>query len=266
MPTIQNWGEAIQTSVANGIAILLAGIPKIIGFLIILIIGWFIATLIAKAVLALLHAIKFNELADRAGIANFVRDMGVNTDSSGVLADIVKWFIRLIVLVAAFDALGLPEVATLLNRLLLWIPNLIVALVVLVIGGLLAKAVYGMVRGAAAEAGISSAPILGSLAKYAVWGFAFLVAINQIGVASTLVDTLFMGFVAALALAFGLAFGLGGRDTAAQIVQGWYQQGKQAAPQIQQAAQQSASQQQQQSKLRATTAAKPAGSDRRSSQ
>ncbi len=235
--TVQNWGQAVQSSVAAGLGILLAGIPKIIGFLIILIIGWIIASIIAKAVQALLHAVKFNDLANRAGIAGFVRDMGVNTDSSGVMADIVKWFIRLIVLVAAFDALGLPQVSALLNRLLLWIPNLIVALVVLVIGGLLAKALDGVVRGAATEAGIGSPNVLGTIAKIAVWGFAFMVAINQIGIASTLIDTLFMGFVGALALAFGLAFGLGGRETAGQIVQGWYQQGKQAAPQLQQAAQ-----------------------------
>ncbi len=265
--TVQSWGQAVQSSFSSGLAILLAGIPKIIGFLIILIVGWIIASLIAKAVQALLHAVKFNELANRAGIASFVRDMGVNTDSSGVLADIVKWFIRLIVLVAAFDALGLPQVSALLNRLLLWIPNLIVALVVLVIGGLLAKAVDSMVRGAATEAGIGSAAMLGSIAKIAIWGFAFLVAVNQIGVASTLINTLFMGFVGALALAFGLAFGLGGRETAGQIVQGWYQQGKQAAPQIQQAAQQAGqqSQQSQQSSSRTRPAAQPVGPDGRNS-
>lgn len=259
--TVQNWGQAVQSSVATGLAILLAGIPKIIGFLVILIIGWIIASLIAKAVQALLHAVKFNDLANRAGIAGFVRDMGINTDSSGVMADIVKWFIRLIVLVAAFDALGLPQVSALLNRLLLWIPNLVVALVVLVIGGLLARALGELVRGAAAEAGIGSPNVLGTIAKIAVWGFAFMVAINQIGIASTLINTLFMGFVGALALAFGLAFGLGGRETAGQIVQGWYQQGKQASPQIQQAAQTAATQSQQTPPRTTATAAQPVESD-----
>lgn len=223
-----NWGQAVQTSVAAGLALLLAGIPKIIGFLVIMLIGWIIASLIAKAVRALLNAIKFDDMAQRAGFAGFVRDMGVNTDASGVLAAAAKWFIRLITLVAAFDALGLPTIASLLNRLLLWIPNLVVALVVLIVGGLIAGALARFVRGATAEAGIGSPNILGALANWAVWGFAILVALNQIGIASTLVNILFMGFVGALALGFALAFGLGGQDTASRIVQSWYRSSQQA--------------------------------------
>ncbi|HZU11504.1 MAG TPA: small-conductance mechanosensitive ion channel [Chloroflexota bacterium] len=235
MPAVHSWGSAIQSSVASGFAILLSGIPKIIGFLLILIIGWIIASLIAAIVDRLLHAVKFNDVAERSGVAGFVRDMGVNTDSSGVLSTIVKWFIRLIVLVAAFDALGLPTVSHVLNSFLLWIPNLVVALVVLVIGGLIAKALSAVVRGATAESGLGNPNLLATLTKWTVWGFAFIVALNQIGIAATLVDTLFMGFVGAMALAFGLAFGLGGRETASRIVQGWYQQSQQA--QMQQAAQ-----------------------------
>lgn len=237
MTPVHNWAQAVQTSVAAAFAILLDGIPKIIGFLVILAVGWIIASIVAKIADALLHAVKFNELAQRAGFAGFVKDMGISTDSSGVLANLVKWFIRLIVLVAAFDALGLPQVSALLNRLLLWIPNLIVALVILVIGGLLANALARIVRGATAESGFGNPNILSMMAKIAVWGFAFMVAISQIGIAATLINTLFMGFVAALALAFGLAFGLGGRDTASQIVQGWYGQAQQAAPRVQQMAQ-----------------------------
>jgi len=226
---IHGWGEAVQTSLAAAFAILLSGIPKIIGFLIILVVGWIIAAIAARLVLALLHAIHFNDMAQRAGVAGFVHDMGVQTDSSGVLADITKWFIRLIFLVAAFDALGLPTVSHLLNSLLLWLPDLVVALVVLVVGGLLANALSRVVRGATAESGFGNPDLLGTMAKFAVWGFAFIVALNQIGIASTLVNILFIGFVAALALAFGLAFGLGGRETAGQIVQDWYRQSQQVA-------------------------------------
>src|SRR5690349_2215351 len=122
--TISSWGDAVQTSFATGFGILLAGIPKIIGFLLILLVGWLIASAVAKAVQMLLHAVKFDDVADRAGITGFVRDMGITTDASEVLATIAKWFIRLIVLVAAFDALGLPTVSAVLNKLLFWLPNL----------------------------------------------------------------------------------------------------------------------------------------------
>ena len=142
--------------------------------------------------------------------------MGIRRDASGFLADLVKWFIRLIVLVSAFDALGLPAVSQVLEQLLLWIPNLVVALVILVIAGLAANALGSLIRGATAEAKLGNLEVLATIARVAVWGFAIVIAVNQVGIATTLVNTLFMGLVGALALALGLAFGLGGRETAAR--------------------------------------------------
>lgn len=234
--TVSNWGEALMTSAVAALALFLGAIPKILGFLIILIIGWMIAGALAKALAAVLRSVKFNELAERAGLSGFIRNMGVQTDAAGMLATIVRWFVRLIVLVVAFDALGLPAVSDVLRQLLLWIPNLIVAMVVLVIAGLLAGAASRLVRGATAQAGLGNPDLLGNVARVAVWSFGIIVAVNQIGVATTLVNTLFMGFVGALALALGLAFGIGGRETAATIVQGWYEGSKEAAPKVQQAA------------------------------
>ena len=108
---IRDWGEAITTSMAQALSLLLAAIPRIIGFIIIVAIGWFIATLVARAVAALLRSIRFNDMAERSGFAGFVSNTGVETDSSGFIAEIAKWFIRLITLVVAFDALGLPAVS-----------------------------------------------------------------------------------------------------------------------------------------------------------
>ena len=130
-PAVTDWGTAIMGSIAAALTLLLAGIPKIIGFLVILIIGWLIASAIAAAVATVLRAVKFNDLAQRAGLTGFVQNMGVRTDAAGFLANVAKWFIRLIVLVTAFDALGLPAVSQVLQELLLWLPNLVVALVVL---------------------------------------------------------------------------------------------------------------------------------------
>jgi len=234
--TITSWGQAIMTSMVAALTLFLGAIPRVIGFLVILIIGWIIASALAGVVASLLRAVKFNDLAQRAGFSDFVRKMGVNTDSAGMLALIAKWFVRLIVLVVAFDALGLPAVSQVLQQLLLWLPNLVVAMVILVIAGLAAKALANLVRGAAAEAGLGNPDLLANIAQMAVMAFAIVVAVNQIGVATTLVNTLFMGTVAAVAVAFGLAFGLGGRDTAAEIVHNWYRRGQQAAPKMADAA------------------------------
>jgi hypothetical protein len=180
----------------------------------------------------LLRAVQFNQLAERSGLSGFVQNMGMRTDAAGFVATAVRWFVRLIVLVVAFDALGLPAVSQVLQQLLLWLPNLIVALMVLVIGGLLANAFAGVIRGATAQAGLGNPDVLASVARIAVWAFAIVIAVNQIGIATELVNTLFMGFVGAVAIAAGLAFGLGGRETAGQIVQGWYQGAQEAQPKI----------------------------------
>lgn len=236
MAPVTSWTDAVMTSLAAALAILLGAIPKIIGFAVIVIIGWLIASAVATAVASILRAVKFNDLAQRGGFADFVHKMGIRQDSAGFIANLAKWFIRLIVLVSAFDALGLPAVSQVLQQLLMWLPNLVVALVVLVLAGLAANALAGLVRGATAESGLGNPDLLASIARIAVWAFAIVVAVNQIGIATALVNTLFMATVGALALALGLSFGLGGRETAAQIVRGWYQRSQQMGPQVADAA------------------------------
>src|SRR4051812_13071312 len=221
-PAVKDWSEAMLTSLAGAMAMLFAAIPKILAFVVILVVGWIIAGLIARGAAALLRAIHFNEVAERSGFAAFVRNIGVKTDCAGFLAMVAKWFIRLIVLVVAFDALGLPAVSDVLRRLLLWLPNLAVGLIVLVIGGLLANGAAGIVRGATSSAGFRHPEAVANVARVSVWIFAIIVAVNQIGIAQELVNTLFMGAVALAVLAFGLSFGLGGRDLAARLLDKWY--------------------------------------------
>jgi hypothetical protein len=233
---VRDTGDAFKASLAGALNTFLSAIPRIIGFAVVLIVGWIISSLLAKGVRALLHAVKFNDLAQRSGFAGFVHNMGVRNDSAGVIADIVKWFVRLITLVVAFDTLGLPAVSNVLQQLLLWLPNLIVALVVLVIGGLAAKALSQLVRGASAEAGFSNPDTLATVTRVAVWGFTIVVAVNQLGIATTLINTLLIGIVGALSIAFGLAFGLGGRDRAAQMLDSMGRNLEAAGPRLERAA------------------------------
>jgi hypothetical protein len=229
---IGTFTEGLLTSLTGAMALVFAAIPKILAFIVILVIGWLIAGLIARSIAALLRSVNFNTLAQRSGLSGFVDDMGVTTDASGFIALVAKWFIRLIALVVAFDALGLTAVSDVLRNLLLWLPNLVVALVVLVVGGLLANAFASVVKGATTRAGFENADMLSTLARIAVWSFATIVAVNQLGIATTLVNTLFMGIVGALALAAGLAFGLGGRELAAQKLQEWDTTARKAAPKV----------------------------------
>ena len=234
-PAVRDWSEAMVTSLAAAMAMFFAAIPKVLAFAVILVVGWFLAGLIASVVAKLLRAVRFNELSQRSGFEGFVTNIGVRTDAAGFLATVAKWFIRLIVLVVAFDALGLPAVSDVLRQLLLWLPNLAVGLVVLVIGGLLANAAAGVVRGATASAGFRHPEVIATVARVSVWIFAIIVAVNQIGIAQELVNTLFMGAVALVVIALGLSFGLGGRDLAARLLNKWYAEGQAAAPKIRQA-------------------------------
>ena len=237
IPTnIQTMWDGILASVTAALVMLAAAIPRILGFILILIIGWIIASLVAKAIAGILRSVNFNALADRSGFGSFVRNMGVDTDSAGFIALLGKWFIRILALVVAFDALGLPAISDVLRQFLVWLPNLAVALAVLVIGGLLANAAAGLVRGATAQAGLGNPDLLSSITKFAIWAFAIVIAVNQIGIASTLVNTLFMAVTGALALALGLAFGLGGQETARRMVGDWYESTRNAQPQIEAAA------------------------------
>jgi hypothetical protein len=236
MTPVRDMGEALRASLANALSMFLTAIPRIIGFAVVLIIGWFVASLLAKGVAALLRAIRFNDLAQRSGFAGFVQNMGVRRDPAGVIADVAKWFVRLIVLVVAFDTLGLPAVSNVLQQLLLWLPNLIVALAVLVIGGLAAGALSRVVRGATAQAGFANPDTLATVAKVAVWGFAIVVAVNQLGIATNLINILVIGVIGAVALACGLAFGLGGRDRAAAVLARASREAAAAGPQLSRAA------------------------------
>lgn len=219
-------GAAIKGSLTGAFAMMFLWLPRIIGFIIILLIGWLVSGFIAKAIAAGLRAIKLNDVVEKVGL-NTSR-MAAGTDAAGMVAAAVKWLIRFIVLLVAFDTLGLPAVSDVLRQFLLWLPNLIVAIVVLVLAGLAARALGNIVRGMASEAGFTNPDTLANVAKSAVWVFAIVIAVNQIGIATTLVNTLFIGAVGAVSLASGLAFGLGGRDLANRTLDNWYEAAKES--------------------------------------
>ncbi|HEX5807436.1 MAG TPA: hypothetical protein VFY25_02135 [Anaerolineales bacterium] len=233
---IGQWAPALITSATEALSLFFGAIPRVIGFLVILVIGWIISGALAAGVTALLRAVHFNLLAQRSGFHGFILNMGLRTDSASVLANVVKWFVRMIVLVVGFDALGLPAVSAILQQFLLWIPNLVVAIVILIIAGLAANTLGDLVRGATAQAGFDNPDLLETITRVAIQAFGVVVAVNQIGVAQELVNTLFVGFVSALALAAGFAFGLGGREAAARLVQNWYRRAQTNQPRLEQAA------------------------------
>jgi len=233
MPTteISDWGDAVFLALSNALNAFLNAVPLVIGALLIIVIGWIVAGLLARITTAVLRRVGADRLfAEHSGRVYGNRTQDIKP--SVVAGELVKWLIRLVFLVAAANVLGLTQVSELLNDVLLWIPNLIVAAIILLVAPLLARFVRGAIEVGAGEMGFTNAPLLGRIAEIAIVAFAVIIAINQIGIAANLVNTLFIGLVAALALAFGLAFGLGGRDVAAQLTQRWYEQSQDAAARV----------------------------------
>jgi hypothetical protein len=241
MQTVQNWGDAVLVSVTTALQNLLGFLPALIGAIIVLILGWIIAGLLAGLVERVLKTVGFERAAESTGISSFIRQAGSGWTASKIVAEIVKWFIRLVAIQAAASILGLTQISASINAVLLWLPNLVVALVIVVVAALLANFVAGIVRGAASEMGFGSPNLMAAVARYAIIAFAVVAAISQLGIAPTVINTLLIGTVGAVALALGLAFGLGGRDVAARITEGWYASGQQAAQRVAQYAQEQGS-------------------------
>ncbi|HYX51158.1 MAG TPA: hypothetical protein VE843_15535 [Ktedonobacteraceae bacterium] len=211
---IQDWGTSIFTALSNAVNLILTFIPKLIGFLIILIVGLIIASLVARAVTFLLRKVGFDRMSDRIGLTRFEQRMGVRMDTADILGKIVYWFIVLIFLVPAADALGVPAVSNVLNELVAYVPNVFVAILVLFLGALAGTVVADLVRGAVASANIGNPNLFAGIARWAIIGFAALVALEQLKITPDLINELFGAIVLALAIAFGLAFGLGGQEAA----------------------------------------------------
>src|SRR6202165_1561880 len=214
MAVITNWGDAIISALADALNLVLTFIPRLLGFLVILLVGWLIATAVSKAVTFVLRKIGFDRVGDRIGLTRLEQRMGVKMDAAGLLGKIVYWFLFLVFLVPAADALGLPAVSNILNQLVAYIPNVFVAILVLFLGALAATVVADLVRGATASASMGNPNLFATIARFAIIGFAALIALEQLQIAPALLNELFGALVAAAAIAVGLAFGLGGQDTA----------------------------------------------------
>ena len=211
---MENIGVSIVNALNDAVRLILTFIPRVVGFLVILIVGLILATLVSRALTLVLRKVGFDRMANRIGLSRFEQRMGITLDPAGILGKIVYWFILLIFLVPAADALGLPAVSNILNTLVAYIPNVFVAILVLFLGTLAATFVADLVRGAVASANIGSPRIFAGIARWAIIGFSALVALEQLQISTPLINELFGGIVAAMAIAFGLAFGLGGQEAA----------------------------------------------------
>ena len=222
IPVVTSWADALLVALAGALAQFMAFIPRFLGALVILLVGWIIARVVRGLVTRGLRLVRFNEVADRAEIDQFLAKAGVRLDPAAVVGRLAYWFLLLIFVGAAFDAFGLTQVNTVINQIVGFIPNVIVAVVVLLLGALAATFVGNLVRGASGSARVGDPSLLAMLARGAVLVFASLIALDQLQIAPTIINTLWTALIGMFAVAGALAFGLGGRDVAARMLENWY--------------------------------------------
>jgi hypothetical protein len=197
-----------------------AYLPAILAAVVVFLIGWVIGMILYRVIVEVVKVLRIDEALKAAGLNDSAHKAGFNLDVGRFLGTLVMWFIVLVFLVASLDILGLTRVTIFLQTVvLLYLPQVIVASLILILGAIVAEVVKGLVSGSARAAGARSGNLAGTVAKWAIWITAVLAALNQLGIAANFVQTLFAGVVVALALAFGLAFGLGGRDAAARTIE-----------------------------------------------
>lgn len=194
-------------------------IPKLILSIIIFIVGWVIAVALDKLVVRVIRLFRVDKALQALSVDKFLERGGFRLDSGVFIGALVKWFFIIAFLIAALEVLGLTQVNMFLGQVLVYLPNVFVAAIILVVAALIANAAQRLVAGTAKGANLPSSHLLGGMTKWAIWIFALLAALYQLGIAGPLVQTLFTGFIAMIVIAGGLAFGLGGKDIAGRYIE-----------------------------------------------
>lgn len=209
-------GQSLIASINNGIFAIVSFVPKFVAGALILLIGVIVASVLKQLVLQLLRSLRVEQFLHRYGVPEATKD---EFDWSHVLAEIVRWFVVITFLIPTADVWGLPQIVTVLNTFLLYLPNVFVAAIIGVVGFVFARLAHDIVLVSTRRISSDTSQAIASVAHWAVTVFVLLAVLNQLGVASDLIRILFTGFVALLAIAGGIAFGLGGQETAREVVE-----------------------------------------------
>lgn len=194
-------------------------LPKLIGSLLVFIIGWFISTGIGRLVSEVLKRIKFNKFFERTGWRESLAKADLRVDPAGFVGAISKWMLVIVFLLASVQILEFTAFEYLLKEIIAWLPNLVVAIAIFIVAVILADILEKITKASVEKIDVGYVGFIGVLIKWSIYIFAGLIILRQLEVTPTIIDALVNGFVGMMALAFGLAFGLGGKDAAASFIE-----------------------------------------------
>jgi hypothetical protein len=213
------WGNLIVEPIREMLTKIMAYLPILLGALVILIVGWIVAKIIRSIVNGVLKVVRFDVLADKAGISEVLRKGDLKITSRQVVSGLVYWLVIIMVLVMAANALGLPKASDMLSSLFAYVPKVIAALLVLVVAMFLANFVSGIVQTVAGNSKLPKPQLLAGISRWAIIIFALTISLAQLGIAPLLVTATFNIILGGVVLALALAFGLGGKDAAARYLE-----------------------------------------------
>ncbi len=216
---LQSWGTLLSQSFVNLWAGVAAFVPNLVVAIVIFVIGWFVGVFIGHLVEQVFKSIKVDTALKSAGVGDVLERGGLRLDSGAFVGGLVKWFVILAFLVAAFDALHLDKATAFLTSIAQFVPQVIVAVLILMVAVVVAEFVHKVVVASAKAAGIRQAGFVGNVAKWAIWIFGLIFALSQVGIAYDFLLTLFQGIIIALSVAVGLSFGLGGQEAAGRYIE-----------------------------------------------
>ena len=220
MSNIYTWGDVLRASFYDiwlGVANF---IPNFLAAIIIFLVGWVIAIILGRLVSQIIKTVKLDTALRGAGFDKVVERAGFSLNSGSFIGSLVKWFFVVVSLVASLQIIGLTEVTKYLSEVVLnYLPRVIIAVLMLLVSVVIAQVVQKLVVSSAKAADISSANVLGEISKWAIWIFAFMFAFSQLQILNDFIQPLFIGIIAAISLALGLSFGLGGKEAAARYIE-----------------------------------------------
>jgi hypothetical protein len=199
-----------------------AFLPRLAMAVVVVVIGYLLAKVARFAVERALRAVNLNVLTERAGTDNFLAQAGLRGDTCTLFGLLAFWLVILESLVEAFGGLGFSYITDLLHRIVLFTPNLLIAMLVVIFGSYCARFVGNAVENFCRQAQIPDGDMLSRIARYIILAFVIMIALSQVEVGGEIVQHTFLIILAGLMLALALAFGLGGRDWAAALLQRWW--------------------------------------------
>lgn len=216
----------LQDSLSNALNQLLLGfasyLPNITGAVLLFVVGLVIAGWLKSIVTGILKVTNFHQLISNPAIKEFLKNAQLGSKLEEVLGEIVRWLTITLFFMTSMNILGLTTVTNFLNSIFSYLPNLAASVIILLIGAILSGVLEKLTKGFIGSYDLSLSRFMGKFVSYAVMIISCMAAIRQLGIAESFIDVIFTGLVATLALAFGLAFGLGGKDIVKNILEDWY--------------------------------------------